>query len=150
MTDIIREEPEPLPADVPAPLRWVVERLLSKEPAERYDSTRDVYRELKQFRERFSQATSVADAPDAPAARRPKRGLAVALVAIAVIAASLATAYLVSAPAPDFLRVQVHASRAGGNRRARLGMVSRWQKHRVHGKGTRDATGLRAEHRFTG
>ena len=37
---------------MPAPLRWVIERLLAKEPAERYDSTRDLYRELKQIRER--------------------------------------------------------------------------------------------------
>ena len=40
MTAIIREDPEPLPATVPAPLRWIVERLLHKDPRERYDSTR--------------------------------------------------------------------------------------------------------------
>jgi len=32
MTAIIREEAEPLPATVPAPLRWIVERLLAKDP----------------------------------------------------------------------------------------------------------------------
>src|SRR4029077_21132605 len=53
MTAIIREEAEPLPPDVPAPLRWVVERCLAKDPAERYDSTRDLYRELKLARERL-------------------------------------------------------------------------------------------------
>jgi len=41
MTAIIREEFEPLPPTTPAPLRWIVERLLAKDPAERYDSTRD-------------------------------------------------------------------------------------------------------------
>ena len=54
MTAIIREEAEPLPAHVPAPLRWTIERLLAKEPSERYDSTRDLYRELKQIRDRLS------------------------------------------------------------------------------------------------
>ena len=57
MTAIIREEAEPLPAGVPLPLRWVIERLLAKDPAERYDSTRDLYRELKQIRERLSQSS---------------------------------------------------------------------------------------------
>jgi len=40
MTAIIREEADPLAAAVPLPLRWVIERLLAKDPAERYDSTR--------------------------------------------------------------------------------------------------------------
>ena len=48
---------EPLPPSVPAPLRWVVERCLAKDPVERYDSTRDLYRELKLARERVSEAS---------------------------------------------------------------------------------------------
>jgi eukaryotic-like serine/threonine-protein kinase len=35
MTAIIRDEAEPLPPSVPAPLRWVVERCMAKDPAER-------------------------------------------------------------------------------------------------------------------
>lgn len=54
MTAIIREDPEPLPDTVPPPLRWIIDRLLQKEPAERYDSTRDLYRELRQIRDRLS------------------------------------------------------------------------------------------------
>ena len=34
MTAIIREDPDPLPGSTPAPLRWVIERLLSKQPAD--------------------------------------------------------------------------------------------------------------------
>ncbi len=60
MTAIIRDEAEPLPARVPAPLRWIIERLLAKEPGERYDSTRDLYRELKQVRDRLSESVSAA------------------------------------------------------------------------------------------
>jgi hypothetical protein len=43
---------------VPAPLRWIIERLLAKDPTERYDSSRDLYRELKQLRDRLSDATA--------------------------------------------------------------------------------------------
>lgn len=55
MAAIIREEAEPLPPSVPAPVRWVVERCLAKDPIERYDSTRDLYRELKFGRERLAE-----------------------------------------------------------------------------------------------
>jgi hypothetical protein len=34
MTAIIREDPDPLPAATPAPLRWVIERLLAKDRGE--------------------------------------------------------------------------------------------------------------------
>ena len=75
MTAIIREDAEPLPDRVPAPLRWIVERLLAKEPSERYESTRDLYRELKQIRDRLSQATAPALAP-AAAVSTPKQSAA--------------------------------------------------------------------------
>jgi hypothetical protein len=41
MAAIIRDEPEPIPAHTLGPLRWVIERLLAKDPAELYDSSRD-------------------------------------------------------------------------------------------------------------
>jgi Tol biopolymer transport system component/predicted Ser/Thr protein kinase len=73
MAAIIREDPEPLPASVPAPLRWIIDRLLSKEPSERYDSTRDLHRELRQVRERLSEArTSAAEIVSAAGTRKTK------------------------------------------------------------------------------
>jgi Tol biopolymer transport system component/predicted Ser/Thr protein kinase len=60
MTAIIREDVEPLPATVPAQLRWIIERLLAKEPADRYDSTRDLYRELRQLRDRLAETTGTS------------------------------------------------------------------------------------------
>jgi Tol biopolymer transport system component/predicted Ser/Thr protein kinase len=100
MAAIIRDEPEPLPADVPGPLRWVIERLLAKEPSERYDSTRDLYRDLKQIRDRLSEATSAADAAAIVA---PERGRRTPVLAAGVIAGLLAGAgvawLLVPAPA---------------------------------------------------
>ena len=67
MTAIIREDAEPLPHTVPAPLRWIVERLLAKDPSERYESTRDLYRELRQVRDRLSETVSTSAFPPAVA-----------------------------------------------------------------------------------
>src|SRR6185437_4452175 len=72
MTAIIREEADPLPATVPAPLRWIIERLLAKDPSDRYESTRDLYRELRQIRDRLSQST-VSGVPAATAGPPPRR-----------------------------------------------------------------------------
>jgi Tol biopolymer transport system component/predicted Ser/Thr protein kinase len=54
LTAIIREEAEPLPPTVPLTLRWTIERCLAKDPAERYDSTRDLYRDLRRSRDQLS------------------------------------------------------------------------------------------------
>jgi len=102
MTAIIREDAEPLPPGAPAPLRWVIERLMAKEPAERYDSTRDLYRELRQIRDRLSQATSSIQA--AAAAPLPKRRLFLPILAtgvVCLIAGSATAAYFLPASGPD-------------------------------------------------
>src|SRR6266540_1658078 len=57
---IIQREPEPvgvLRPEVPAPLSWVIERCLAKAPAERYESTRDLARDLANLRDRASSAS---------------------------------------------------------------------------------------------
>ncbi|MGP8246272.1 MAG: protein kinase domain-containing protein [Bryobacteraceae bacterium] len=72
MAAIIRDEAEPLPPAVPAPLRWVVERCLAKDPAERYDSTRDLYRELKHAREHLSESSASGQQAAQPAMPRPR------------------------------------------------------------------------------
>ena len=60
LTAIIREEPDPLlqsAPQLPAPLRWVVERCLAKDPDERYASTKDLARELETLRRRLPETT---------------------------------------------------------------------------------------------
>jgi len=62
---IIREEPEPLPSlapEVPVAFRWAIERCLAKEPEERYESTRDLARDIAQLRDHASQLTAAAPA----------------------------------------------------------------------------------------
>jgi tetratricopeptide (TPR) repeat protein/TolB-like protein len=47
---IVEEDPAPIATlnpTVPAPLRWIIERCLAKEPGDRYASTRDMARDLE-------------------------------------------------------------------------------------------------------
>ncbi len=89
MSAIIRDSAEHLPASIPAPLRWTVERCLSKDPGERYDSTRDLYRELVLIRERLSEASGSVGVA-APATRQ----LARVVLAVGALAAGFSVAAL--------------------------------------------------------
>ncbi len=63
LTAIIRDDPEPVAQAnprSPAPIRWIVERCLAKDPDERYASTRDLARDLKSVREHILEVTSTA------------------------------------------------------------------------------------------
>jgi eukaryotic-like serine/threonine-protein kinase len=90
---ILRDEPEPLeklaPA-VPAPVRWIVERCLAKEPAGRYHSTRDLGRDLENCRLHLADIGTGVSPPVAPARARPARGLLVAAIAGVALVAILA------------------------------------------------------------
>lgn len=61
---IISQEPEPvgsLNPEIPAPIRWVVERCLAKDAEDRYASTRDLARELQNIRDRVSEIGSSSE-----------------------------------------------------------------------------------------
>lgn len=58
---ILRDNPlpiGPLCPRVPAPLCWLIERCLAKDPNERYLSTRDLARDLATIRDRYSEPSS--------------------------------------------------------------------------------------------
>jgi Tol biopolymer transport system component/predicted Ser/Thr protein kinase len=101
LTAIIREDAEPLPATTPAPLRWVIERLLAKEPAERYESTRDLYRELRQIRDRMSQTGSDAQAIVRTDPTRRRRWLLPVAAVAGLVAGGLSTLALLPPAPPD-------------------------------------------------
>jgi Tol biopolymer transport system component len=89
---IIRDEPEPLARSapsVPAPVRWMVERLLSKEPGSRYHSTADLASELANVRTHLSEAVSAVVAASGETPRLRRRAPAWALGAVAAAAVAL-------------------------------------------------------------
>ncbi|MFN2387549.1 MAG: hypothetical protein ABR576_14925, partial [Thermoanaerobaculia bacterium] len=97
---ILREEPRSVaqlnPA-APAPLRWIIERCLAKEPEERYVSTKDLARDLKSVRDHLSE-TSTATLAATPG--RPRRGWLVPAVAGLAVGA-LAAVLLLRRPAAE-------------------------------------------------
>jgi hypothetical protein len=90
LTATIREEPAPVRskrADMPAPLEWIIDRCLQKDPGDRYASTSDLARDLTSMRDRLSDLTR-GPAIDAPARTRVMpRGLTGWTIAAAVLAA---------------------------------------------------------------
>ena len=90
MTAIIREDALPLPATAPAPLRWIIERCLAKDPEQRYDSTRDLYRDLRQLRDHLTDTSLAAPVVAAVRSRRRRAawiaaGLGAALALLAAV-----------------------------------------------------------------
>jgi serine/threonine protein kinase/Tol biopolymer transport system component len=76
MAAIIEKEPEPIGrsrADLPRPLSWILDRCLAKSARERYASTLDLARDLRNVREHLSEITSEAAAPDIAARPRALR-----------------------------------------------------------------------------
>jgi serine/threonine protein kinase len=95
ITAIIREEAAPLPSTTPTPLRWVIERLLSKDPAGRYDSTRDLCRDLGQIRDRLSESSPGAmPGTSAPAPRAKRRQIFAAAIGVLVVGVVVTIALL--------------------------------------------------------
>lgn len=57
LSAIIQDEPEPIQThnpNAPSPLCWLIERCLAKEPEERYASTQDLSRDLRNLRNHLS------------------------------------------------------------------------------------------------
>jgi len=70
LTAIIREEPEPIELaspKTPLPLRWIIERCLEKDPGERYESTKDLARDLARLRRHLPEATASGEMAAIPA-----------------------------------------------------------------------------------
>jgi eukaryotic-like serine/threonine-protein kinase len=73
---------------LPAPVRWVLDRCLAKDPELRYGATRDLHRDLLNLRDRLQELSQSVPAPEP--ARRRNRVLALALALGAIAALGLA------------------------------------------------------------
>ena len=103
MSAIIAEDARPIgevKPKTPAPLRWIIERCLAKDPAARYASTADLARDLATLNTRFAEVS-----PDlltrAPRSRRDTVRRAVTWTALAVAIAT--TLWMASRPVPNVL-----------------------------------------------
>jgi serine/threonine protein kinase/Tol biopolymer transport system component len=121
LTAIIREEPAALekaaPA-TPAPVRWLVDRLLAKEASGRFTSTRDLAQDLTMLRLRITEVSSFGSTgtgDPGPALRR-RRVVAWAAAALGTIIVALGAGVVLdhratlarrtpSAPSPTFQRL---------------------------------------------
>jgi serine/threonine-protein kinase len=89
LSAILHEEPAPITrfnGQAPQPFCWIVDRLLSKDVNERYSSTRDLARDLRNIRDRFATMTTTS-ADDIP--RPPKVSRQTITIAASVLAALL-------------------------------------------------------------
>jgi serine/threonine protein kinase/Tol biopolymer transport system component len=81
---IIEDEPEPigkLNPRVPAPVRWLIDRCLMKDPRQRYDSTGDLARDLRTIRNRLGEITAQPDPAPIDGPRSNRLWLTIAIVA---------------------------------------------------------------------
>jgi Tol biopolymer transport system component len=73
---VLHEEPRPIAERnprAPAPLRWIIEQCLAKDPADRYGATEDLARELRRVRDRLVEVVAPAQVEPASAATWPLR-----------------------------------------------------------------------------
>ncbi|HET6268190.1 MAG TPA: serine/threonine-protein kinase, partial [Acidobacteriota bacterium] len=106
MVAILREDPEPvnsLNPQTPPVLRWILERCLSKDPEERYASTRDLARDLQAIRDHISEVSGSVAAIEgaAPSARRSR--ILVPVLLLLSLLAGAAIAKWLGQPKPSQL-----------------------------------------------
>jgi serine/threonine-protein kinase len=94
LSAILHEEPPPIAkfnGQAPQPFCWIVERLLSKDVNERYSSTRDLARDLRNIRDRFAtMTTSVDDMPRPPKVSRQTITIGASVLAALLLAGGAA------------------------------------------------------------
>jgi serine/threonine protein kinase len=87
MAAIVRDDPPPIEQKLPAPLQWAIDRCLHKDAQQRYDSTLDLYRDLRTMRDHLTEAYSSATlaAEDSSRRRASRWRLAVAITSLIAV-----------------------------------------------------------------
>jgi serine/threonine protein kinase len=147
MAAIVEDDPAPIERPVPAPLRYTLQRCLAKERGDRYESTRDLARELAQLRDHYGELTAPSGVQAAIAAPRHRN---VNWMAVAVAIAALIAGWCAGAIAAPRERhgsgpVSIDAVRHHAAVFIATGVVARWQEPGVfRGDGFRTDASLRA------
>ena len=141
---IINAEPPPLAAELPLPLKWCIERCIAKDPRDRYNSTIDLYHELRGIREHFPEATGAFSGP-VPRRRAqkaaPSRMVQAAVLAGVLLAGAAASAVWLAPKGPD---LGGHPFPAAGHR-ARIGGLGGMVAARRRGGVSRDGGRAQAD-----
>jgi len=122
MSAILNAEPKPIDSKIPTPLRWTIARCLEKDAGAGYESTRDLYHDLRGQQEHLSDVftSTEAPAPDVAVAHRswwPKAAVAAIALALATARSgglsSALTTSAATASLPWKCRGRIRASRCG-------------------------------------
>ncbi|HUP44154.1 MAG TPA: protein kinase [Thermoanaerobaculia bacterium] len=103
LASIIRDDPPPATnfnEKVPPELLRIVDRLLAKDPQERYASTRDLARDLREVRDRITNSSSPRYRSDGVLQQRGRRAVSVS-VTIAVVVLILAAGAMIMRRGPS-------------------------------------------------
>ena len=99
LKELIHGAPRPIGTKTPVPLRMVVEKALERDPAERYQSIRELVVDLRRLARQSGETR-------APAGRRPRRWIALAAAALLVVAVGAAALWRTRATAADSPRIR--------------------------------------------
>jgi serine/threonine protein kinase/Tol biopolymer transport system component len=105
---IINAAPTALPVEMPQPLKWCIERCVAKDPQDRYNSTLDLYQELRVIRERYTEPSGAFTGPVPPRRQekaKPSRTWQAAFLAGILLAAAAGSAFR-HAPHPDLAAIR--------------------------------------------
>lgn len=96
---ILNNEAPPIERNIPAPLRWTIDRCLAKEPADRYESSRDLYHDLRNLRDHAPESSAARAA--VMASRLGRWPLAAAAFGLGLLLMLAALLLLAPPPVPD-------------------------------------------------
>jgi len=116
MHAIVHNAAEPLPEDLPLPLRMIVEKALEKDPADRFQSMRDMVVDLRRLVRQTAETARSGAAQRRPGRARPWRawGAALAVLAAVLLAAGFLAWRTWRAPgSPDLLQAASLTTLAG-------------------------------------
>src|SRR5262249_47152289 len=114
---IIEDDPLPLGEanpKTPAPLRWVIERCLAKDSEERYGSTLDLPRDLKNIRDHLSDASTSGPRPPSTAPHSRSRLVMRAALAVGGLIVGALLGILLK-PGPVVSYTSLHTLTFSGN-----------------------------------